>query len=512
MVKLERTKNSVRNMIWGILNKIVSLLLPFLIRIVIINVLGKEYLGLNNLFTSILNVLNLAELGVGSAMVYSMYKPIAMGEKDQICSLLSLYKKFYNIIGLVILGVGLLLIPFLPYLIKDEPASINIPALYIIFLIDTALSYLLFAYKSSLLTAHQRTDVISNIGTCIHLILNILQIIILIIFKNYYLYIILKPIFTIINNICFEVITNRMYPDYKATGNINNPFKSEIFSRVIALIGHKIGQTVVSSADSLVISAFLGLGVLAVYSNYYYIIFFVVSITSIIFNGMLAGIGNSLIVETKEHNYRLFLNINFVSCWMISWCTTSLFCLLQPFMFLWMGEDMLLSNSSLLCIVIYFYTWQFRTTGLFFKDAAGMWKDDFCKPYVAAIINLIANILLVKVIGINGVFISTIICMVGINFPWETYVLFKKLFKTSPISYIVKQVLYSILTLIACIVSYYLCDAITKSNYNIISLLTRLVICLIVPNCLFLLFFHRTKEFEFVKQKITQLLLKIRGN
>lgn len=507
MKRLERTKNSVRNLIWGIVNKGASLVLPFLIRVVIINILGKEYLGLNNLFVSILQVLNLAELGVGSAMVYSMYKPIAEGDKDSICSLLALYKKAYRIIGLIIFGAGLALIPFLPYLIKDGNGYINVTALYMIFLVDTVLSYLLFAYKNSLLVAHQRNDVSSNIGTVIHILLNISQAVLLLLFKNYYIYIIVKPAFTVINNLLINWVTNRMYPEYRPIGTVEKEKQLEIFGRVKALIGHKIGQTVVSSADSLVISAFLGLEMLAIYSNYYYIIFFIVSITSIFFNGMLAGIGNSLVVEKEEKNYILFENINFLLSWLVAWCTVCLLCLFQPFMELWMGKDMLLPTSSLIYIIIYYYSWQFRTTGLYFKDAAGMWQADFWKPYVSAIFNILVNVILVNIIGLNGVFISTIICMIGINFPWETAVLFRDLFKRKPGKYISNEIMNLGKTILMCIITYRICS-ILPLQHGIGCLIVRFLICIFVPNIIFIAFSYKMKEYSYAVNKIRQVLKK----
>ena len=505
MKRLDRTKNSARNLIWGMVNKGVSLLLPFLIRAIIINVLGKEYLGLNNLFTSILHVLNLAELGIGSAMVYSMYKPIAEGDGDSICSLLALYKSVYRIIGLVVFGIGVVLIPFLPFLIKGGVEGIDITVLYMIFLVDTVLSYLLFAFKNSLLMAHQRTDVSSNIGTVVHLLLNLTQVILLLIFKDYYIYIIVKPLFTVVNNLFVNWATNRMYPEYQPKGSVSKEKQREIFGRVKALVGHKIGTTVVTSADSLVISAFLGLGILAIYSNYYYIIFFIVSLTSIFFNGMLAGIGNSLVVETREKNYALFENINFVLSWLVAWCSVCLLCLFQPFMELWMGKDMLLSTSSLICMVIYYYSWQFRTTGLYFKDAAGMWQADFWKPYVSALFNIIVNISLILLIGINGVFISTIVCMIGINFPWETHVLFRDLFKRSPAKYVGQELINLGKAMIMCASTYGLC-MLLPWQHGIVCLALRFALCLVVPNLIFLLFSFRMKEFSYAMGKIKQIL------
>lgn len=502
--KLDRTKNTARNFVWGLINKVTTLLLPFLIRAVIIRVLGKEYLGLNNLFSSILSVLNLAELGIGSAMVYAMYKPIAENDCEEICSLLSLYRTIYRYIGIIVAVMGVILIPFLPKLINGNTVGINVVVLYLIFLSDTVLSYWLYAYKTSLLSAYQRVDIISNIGTAIQFSLNGIQILALLITKNYYAYIIFKPIFTVINNLIIKINTDRLFPALQPVGNASNAIVKDVFSRVKALVGHKIGATVIASADSLVISSFLGLGVLSIYSNYYYIIFFLISVSSIFFNGMLAGIGNSLVTESTDHNYNLFENINFITNWFVMWCSACLLSLLQPFMTLWMGKNMLLSFDSLILIVVYYYTWQFRTTGLFFKDAAGMWKDDFYKPYVAAIVNIILNIVLVKSIGINGVFISTIFCMLFIYFPWETYVLFRNLFKRPMKNYIRQQFVYIIETIIIVISTYCTCELITAQGFW--ELLFKAVVCVLLPNIMFAGFNCKTKGFKYCISKGKTLL------
>ena len=258
-MKLDRTKNAIRNFFWGIINRVITLLLPFIARTIIINSLGAEYLGLNNLFTSILNVLSLAELGVGTALVYAMYKPIAEENQDEICSLLKLYRSCYRVIGAIILAIGILIIPFLPKLIHGTyPNDINLYILYVIYLSNTVLSYFLFAYKQSLLQAHQRTDVSSNVGSIVNIALNVIQIVVLIRLNNYYLYVILKPIFTVINNITIAIVTKRMYPNYSCRGNINREVAKTIAHKVKALVGHKIGTTVITSADNLVISAFWG--------------------------------------------------------------------------------------------------------------------------------------------------------------------------------------------------------------------------------------------------------------
>ena len=236
-----RTKNATRNIFSGLVNKIIMLLFPFIIRTIMIKKLGTEFLGLNSLFSSILQVLNLAELGFGSAVVFSMYKPIAEGDKKTICALLNLYKKIYKKIGIVIICISICIVPFLKYLINGSyPNSINLYVVFILYLSNTAITYMLFAYKSSILIAHQRSDIYNNILSFTYVVQYISQIVVIIIFKNYYLYLIVNILATILNNLIVNYIVNKNYPDYVCKGIINNDLKKDIKRRVTGLMMQKI--------------------------------------------------------------------------------------------------------------------------------------------------------------------------------------------------------------------------------------------------------------------------------
>ena len=269
---MERRKNTIRNMIWGTLNKLLITLVPFITRTVIINILGTEYLGLNSLFSSVLQILNLTELGISSAIVFFMYKPIAQNDEKRICSLLNLYKKIYRIIGIIILILGLLILPFLDNLISgDIPNDINIYYLYIIYLVNTVITYWLFAYKKSLIEAFQRNDVVSNINSILYILQSLFQIVMICKFKNYYLYVMIMPIITIANNIVCAIYAKRKYPQYIAKGDVDKATKKELKKKVSGLVVYKICTTTRNSLDSIFISAFLGLNMVAIYNNYYLI-------------------------------------------------------------------------------------------------------------------------------------------------------------------------------------------------------------------------------------------------
>ena len=341
-MKIERTKNVVRTTIFGVLYKLINIILPFFSRTVILYVLGTEYLGLSSLFSSILSFLSLAELGVGNAMVYSMYKPIATNDRKTICALLNLYRRFYRRIGTIIFCLGMALMPFLRKLIHGSvPEDINIYILYFFYLMNAVLSYWLYAYKSSLLQAHQRSDISSKIAMVVTPLSYVVMLGCLYLTKNYYLYVIWIPIFTIVTNFAKLFIVNKLFSGYEPEGEIEPALRESISKKVKALIGTKLNTVVLNAADNLVMSAFLGLTAIAMYGNYYYIMSSITGFVGIVYSAMTAGLGNSLVTETKEKNYSDLLRFSFINSWIVGWCTICLICLYQPFMKIWVGERLM---------------------------------------------------------------------------------------------------------------------------------------------------------------------------
>ena len=502
-MKIERTKNSIRSTGLGLVNKGINLLIPFIIRTVLIHKLGSEFLGLNSLFTSIIQVLNLTELGIGSALVYSMYKPIAEDDVDTLAALLNTYKRIYRIIGLIISVIGVCLIPILPWIVKIEElegTGINLYALYLIYLFNTIISYLSFAYKKSLLTAYQRQDILSNINSIINIVLYSSQLLVLFIAPNYYTYIILMPVFTILDNIVVSIITNRRFPSiFKKKSSVCVNFGG-ILKNTKYIVGHKLGAVIIQSADSIVISIFLNLTLLTIYSNYFYVVSALVGIINVGYNAILAGVGNSIITKTKKQLYQLFSVLSFIIFFVVSFCSSVLLSLYQPFVEVWMGSEYLLPLETVILFVVYFYVWQIRVISLNFKDAAGMWKDDFGKPYVGIIVNMGLNILLVRFLGINGVLIATIVVMTAIYAPWETLVLHKNLFDISPKRYILKQLLYYLIVISVSAITYFITLQITVAG--LVGLLIKAFVSSVITLILLLLICCRMPEFKSLLNRI----------
>jgi len=495
-MKIERTKNASRNMFFGSILKIYQLLVPFVMRTAMIYFLGVQYLGLNSLFSSVLQVLNLAELGVGSAMVYSMYKPIADDDTDTICALMRLYKIYYRIIGLVVCVAGLILLPFIPYLIKGEvPPDINVYILYVLNLGATVLSYWLFAYKNSILQAHQRTDMISKVMLVTETVKYILQFVILAIFHNYYLFVIVLLLSQVLTNIFTAFVANRMYPQYQAKGKLPREEIQQINRRIRDLFTSKIGAVIVNSADTIVISAFLGLNVLAVYQNYFYVITAVIGMITIIFASVTTGIGNSIVVETKEKNFNDLRKFTFIIAWIAGICTSSFLCLFQPFMRLWVGKDLLLDYSIVICLGIYFFIYELNQLLNTYKDAAGIWHEDRFRPLVTALTNLTLNLISVQFIGLYGVVLSTVLSMLFVGMPWLLHNLFTTLFdKKYLVPYLKKLVRYVIVVFISCVITFPVCSLFHLPD--ILLIVVRLACCCIIPNIIFFLAYRNMEEFK----------------
>lgn len=520
MAKIERTKNASRNILFGLILKVYQIVVPFLMRTAMIYLMGVEYLGLNSLFTSVLQVLNLVELGVGSAMVYSMYKPIAEDDEVTICALMKLYRTYYRVIGLVIAAIGSVLTPFVPKLISGEvPSDINIYTLYFLNLGTTVLSYWLFAYKNSILLAHQRTDVVTKVTLVTSTVQYGLQLFVLWAFHNYYYYVIVMLATQALTNIVTAIVADRIYPRFKTRGKVNDTVVKKINRRIKDLFTSKVGSIIYDSADTIVISAFLGLTVLAVYQNYFYILNAITGLIGVVFSACTAGIGNSIVVESKEKNYQDFKKFTFIITWIAGFCSVCLLCIYQPFMELWVGKELMLSLSAVVCFVVYFFVRQFNALFNLYKDASGMWHEDRLRPLVAALTNLSLNLIMVQFIGIYGILLSTALAILCVGMPWLLHNLFTVIFgKKHMWPYLKRLAKYCLVVLIICVATYLICSRI---NIGLVpTILVRGMICIIVPNAIYYLTFRKTEEYNqalhladnMTKGKMNRVLVKLGMN
>lgn len=506
-MKLNRTKNAISGTILGATLKVYQIICPFIIRTVFLYTLGVKYLGLNGLFTSIIQVLNIAELGIGTALVFSMYKPIAENDENKICAILKLYRFYYRMIGLVVLLVGLALTPFLKYLISgDIPKDINLYVIYFLNLLATVLSYWLFAYRNSLFNAYQRTDIISLVGLFVNTVKYVLELIILFVFKNYYLYLLVLLFAQLLNNISIAIISLKYFPQYRPVGEVDRDTKQKINRTMYDLFCSKIGQVVTGSFDTLVISAFLGLSTVAIYQNYYYIINSLFAIFTVFYKACLAGVGNSLLTEKEEKNYFDFKRVTYIVNFLLSFCVTCLLTLYPIFMRLWLkNNDLLLNYSYVVLFVIYFLVYQETILLQLYKDGAGNWHKDRYRPLIAAFVNLGVNLILIHMIGLYGIIISSIVSFIFVNLPWIYIRLFNDIFKNeNRIEYFIKLIKYIGIMTFTATVSVVICKCV-ELDMLFGQFIFNLLISSIISIGMFLLLTYKQEEHKAVKELIKKV-------
>lgn len=507
MNKNSRSQNTKKNIIWGTINKLIFVLLPFIIRTVLINTLGIEYVGINGLFGSILEVLSLADMGFSGAIVYSMYKPIAENNNKTVCALLEFYKNIYRVIGIIILVAGLLCLPILKYIVKDGyPVDINIYIIYVVYLINSVISYFLFAYKKSLLIAYQTKRLSDNASSIVKLVTSMLQILVLVFCKNYYVYVLLIPICTLMDNIISALIANKIYPEIKCKGSLEKDIKLSIIKRVKGLFVYKVCGVTRNSLDNIFISMFLGVTTVGIYSNYYIIMSSIRGFMDVITVSMSASIGNSVASESVEKNYIMLNIFTFLYSWICGWCTICLLCLIQPFMNIWMkSEDKMFPFSVVIALCFYFYAWTMGDIRSQYTDAVGLWHMEKGRSIVEALGNILLNYFLGKTLGVLGIVLATGISIALIGLPWSTRIVFKNYFKEgSWYKYIGKQLLYALSTMLIAFITYRICMFITYEG--ILELVIKSIMCIFIPNILYFLLFAKTQiakqSFEFFKSKV----------
>lgn len=505
-----RTKNTTRNIGAGLVNQIISIILPFINRTAILWTLGAEFTGLAGLFSSILNVLNMAELGFNTAIVYSLYKPMADRDHEKICEIVSLFKKIYSVVGTVVLAGGLAVMPFLTNFIHGSyPDTINLYIVYFLYLINSAVSYYMFAYKECLLIADQRQDIAKNIRTIVNIARYLMQLLVLLITKDFYIYLIVAIIGTIITNLLIHISTRKRYPFYR---RIKSRLKipAELKRQVGGLMINKICDTFRNSFDSLIISSFIGLTATAIYGNYYYIYSALYGIMLVIANAMSASVGNSIIKNSEETNYKHLLTFSQIFAGIVGFCTVALACFYQPFMKLWAGEGLLLPNYDMLLFCIYFYVINMNNIRNQYISGTGMWWELKGSYIIEALANLGLNFILGRLFGITGVIIATIITIFLFNYLQRNKVLFKTYFKKEKIvEFYRQQFYYLVLSAAGLAISFFFCEYIPFNG--IMNWGTRTVICLVVPNFIYYFGVRFTKPFGDVKKfikKIERIIIK----
>lgn len=505
-----RTEYSAKNTSVALISRLTAILMGFVLRVVFTHTLSECYVGINGLFVDIINVLSLSEMGIGTAITFALYQPIAVKDIEKQKSLMKLYCAMYRIVAGIVAVIGLALIPFLRVLIKDSYAVDHLTLIYLMYLINTIFSYLLI-YKKTLMDAHQLLYIGTFYQTMSWVVQDIVQISVLIFTKNFILFLSINIFITISCNLLISRKANQLYPYLKDTSirPLPKDEKQSIYRNIRAMLMHKSGDVILNNTDNLILSSFVGLVSVGSYSNYFLVIGSVHQLLGQVFQGITASVGNLGVTADKSRVKKIFEATFFMGQWMYGLAAILMYELLNPFVELSFGKQYVFSKEIVLMLCINFFVNGMRGATLVFRDSLGLFWYDRYKSVIWALLNLVLSILFVNKLGTFGVFLGTFVSTMVTAFWVEPYVLYKYHLKVSSVRYFVKYIFYSSVVGGTWFVTELLCRY-TSGNLWIV-LGERLLLSLIVPNVLFLLFYFKTGEFVFLWTKFWKLMRKRRG-
>lgn len=501
-----RTKNSVINASISTVSKVIFIFMSFICRTVFIKTLGTEYLGVNGLFTNILTILSFAELGIGNAIIFKLYKPIAEEDKERIKTLLHFYKKAYFLIGTVIICAGLAVIPFLHFMIKDAPdIKESISHIYILFLLNTAISYF-FTYKKSIITGHQKDYVVNLVNLIVTTLINICQIIFLIVTHNYVVYLLLQITATLLDNIIISIISNKMYPYIKDKEytKITKEEEKNIFSDVKSLILYKLGYILSNGTDNIIISSFLGVAQVGLFSNYTTVTNAITSLLSSPFNSITASIGNLNTIKERKRKETVFYQILLISFIVYGYISIAMTLLLNKFITIWLGNEYILSLSISIALGFNLYVDGMRYVNYTFRNTLGLFKKGRFIPLISSVANIILSLILVRYIGMFGVLISTALSRLFILTWYDPYIIHKHEFKTSYKRYVKTYIYYLVIEIITFAICYKIISFINLTG--IIDFIVCGIVITIITVIIYVITTFNLKEFKETKDRVTNII------
>ena len=505
-METDRIKNSKYNIIFNMIQLFLTTVLSFIARSVFINILGKELLGLDGLFTNILSMLSLTELGISTAINFSLYKPIAENDNKKISSLMTLYKKLYQKIGIFVLIGGLCLIPFLHLFINGYKFD-NLYVIYILYLLTTVFSYF-FIYKETLINAYQKNYKLFTIKSITTILLYVLEILFLILTRDFIIYLLVTFVIKFLQNFLISWYVGKEYPNigYNSNDKVDQNTKNDIIINVKSLIITRLGDYLLNGTDNIIIST-INIGLTGLYANYLSIVGVMKTIMNVIYNGIVASFGNLAALENKKTQENVF-NVSNFSCFLLSgFITVELIFLFDPFITFWVGKKFLLDFWMVIVIAFNFYFFSQMLSLDVIKRATGNYKIDAHISIVQAIVNLVVSIILGQIIGIGGVLLGTLVSYITVALIFKPYLIYKNIFNKSASKYYFNQIKYLLALGIISVLCYYITNVISVSNAILNIIILGLVI-LIIYLLIMIILFRNNNNFKYIYNQFIKKYLK----
>lgn len=492
-------------MMSGLGLKLLMLGLQFATKTIFIHNLGDVYNGVNTLLTSILSFLNIAELGIGSAIVFAMYKPVAERDYEKTNQYLVYYKKIYHILGLVVVGVGLVMMPFLPYMMEDANEIINKSELYIIYalyLISAASSYYVYAYRGGLITANQHDYRLTPINYTANVLIVVAQGVSLMVFDGFWafcIYVAIPIVISIIRSILNGVFAAKWYPyiKEKPQGKLEKSEIKEIRKNVLGIAISKISLIINNSVDSIIISAMIGVTILGKYHNYQTLILMVTSFVSVLFTAIVPSVGSLNVDAPVEHKKRIFNIIHFASFWIYGMCTVCYLTMVQPFVVIWLGSARLIDDMFLLVVICL----NFLTQGIcsaidVFKTGCGLYYHGKYRPIFTVLFNVGFSVLFGYFIGLSGIILATILSRFITTWWYDARIVFKHVFNEKCYKYLVDYVLKLLFVCAISALAYVIC--VQLPFVGVVKVIVNFLISIVLFNGIFICLFGRTDEMKYL--------------
>ena len=484
----------------------INTVVGFVCRIIFVRTLAADYLGVNGLFTNILSVLSLAELGISSAIIYALYKPIADNDEKKITAVMQFYRKAYTAIGCFVAVVGLSIMPFLNLIITDPPnIKESIYLLYILYLGTTVTSYF-FSYCQSLLIAAQRQYIVSGYSYVITIGQSVLQIIYLVLTREYIGYLLIQIVGSITYNVWISAKAGKDYPyiKNKDVDPLSKEERRSLFRNIKALAINKVSGVLVNSTDNIAITYFSGLRSVGFASNYTLLSSTVGSIIGLVFNALPGSIGNLNASEDEETRYRFFNVLSLMNFWLFGWGAIGI-ALVSGDLVKWLfGPEYVLPIQIPLIIAINSYTIGMIQASYIYKSTMGLFRYGQYLLFFTGIINLVLDVILGRKFGIFGIYLATLIARMCTNLWYEPYAVYRYGLKKNPILYWVRYVKNALILVLTGSICWIICGLCNFSAVG--NALIKFVICVIVPNSMFVLCFRKSAEFAYLKDTCKRVI------
>ena len=506
-----RVKNTSRNFAYAMFLQIVKIALMFGVRIIFVYKLGEEYLGVNGLFTNVIGILSLADLGMTTALMYSLYKPLAENDETKISIYINYFRKVYYIIALTIALVGIAIIPFLKYIVNLPSEMPDIYLYYILLLANSVLSYL-FVYKTTLLSADQKMYIINRYNIIFQFILAILQIVILLVFGSFIGYLLANIFCTLLGNILKAKRVDKIYPylKQKEKSSLEKQEKKNIFSNLFSLFFYKLGSVIQDNTTNIVTSIFVGTITVGYYSNYVTIISSITTFLTMVFTSLKASVGNYVVFKKKEEQLNLFNILETYNYWLVAFCSICFIVLIPDFIRICFGEQYVLSFSVLIWAVLNFYVSNIRQTIWTYRETTGTFKKTKYITIVTSVINIVLAIGFGYYFGLTGIIAGTVIAKIVYGWWKEPIIIYRDYFKTSPKPYFITYIKRLVLLCVICTITY-LASVILPSINIYVNFLLKMIVCLIVPTVMLFAIYRKSDAFTYLKNNLISNLLNKSG-